>query len=77
MRISEDLPIDELRAESDLFGDDIAGALDLDAIVAARTTRGGTAPSAVAEQLAKVEGGIADDSATFGGLSPVVEMGRN
>ena len=74
--ISE-LPIEELRAASDLFGDDIEGALDIDAIVAARTTRGGTAPSAVAEQLAKVEGGIADDSATFGGLSPVVEMGRN
>ena len=73
--ISE-LPIEELRAASDLFGDDIAGALDIDAIVAARTTRGGTAPSAVADQLSKVEAAIADDSATFEGLSPVVEMGR-
>lgn len=73
--ISE-LPIEELRAASDLFGDDIAGALDIDAIVAARTTRGGTAPSAVADQLSKVEAAIAGDSATFEGLSPVVEMGR-
>ncbi len=43
-----------------LFGNDITGALDIDGIVAARTTEGGTAPSAVAEQLqvrAHVAGG--------------------
>ena len=72
--ISE-LPLETFRAASDLFGDDVLGAFDLDAIVAARTTRGGTAPSAVAEQMEKVEAGIAADRAALDALSPVVEMG--
>ena len=72
--ISE-LPLETFRAASGLFGDDVAGAFDLDAIVAARTTQGGTAPSAVMEQMAKVEAGIAGDHEVLDGLTPVVEMG--
>ena len=73
--ISE-LPIETFHAASDLFGDDVVGAFDLDAIVAARTTRGGTAPTAVAEQMSLVEAGIAADGDALAGLSPVVEMGE-
>ena len=39
-----DLPFEEFKAASDLFEPDITGALDLDAVAAARTTQGGTAP---------------------------------
>lgn len=72
--ISE-LPLEAFHEASDLFGDDVVGAFDLDAIVAARTTQGGTAPVAVEAQMAKVEAGIAADEATLAALSPVVEMG--
>lgn len=73
--ISE-LPIETFRAASDLFGDDVVGAFDLDAIVAARTTRGGTAPAAVAEQRRAVEDALIADEAALAGLSAVVEMGE-
>ena len=73
--ISE-LPIETFREASDLFGDDVVGAFDLDAIVAARTTRGGTAPAAVAEQRRAVEDALAADEAALAGLSAVVEMGE-
>ena len=73
--ISE-LPLDTFRAASDLFGDDVVGAFDLDAIVAARTTQGGTAPAAVADQMEKVCAGIDADEQAVAQLSPVVEMGR-
>ena len=72
--ISE-LPFETFRAASELFEKDITGALDLDAVVAARTTQGGTAPVRVAEQLALVEEGIAADEAALDALSPVVAMG--
>ena len=73
--ISE-LPIETFRAASDLFGDDVVGAFDLDAIVAARTTRGGTAHAAVAEQRRAVEDALAADEAALAGRSAVVEMGE-
>ena len=73
--ISE-LPIETFRAASDLFGDDVVGAFDLDAIVAARTTRGGTARAAVAEQRRAVEDALVADEAALAGLSAVVEMGE-
>ena len=73
--ISE-LPLDTFRAASDLFGDDVVGAFDLDAIVAARTTQGGTAPAAVADQMEKVCAGIDADEQAVAHLSPVVEMGQ-
>lgn len=48
----EDLSLEDFKAESDLFEADIAGELDLESIVAARTTFGGTGHAAVREQMA-------------------------
>ena len=70
-----DLPLSTLRDASDLFDEDIAGALDIDAIVAARTTEGGTAPEAVEAQMEQAFTALADDEAAVAGLSPVVSMG--
>ena len=47
----EDLTLDDFKAESELFESDIVECLNLPAIVAARTTFGGTAPDAVRVQL--------------------------
>ena len=47
----EDLTVDEFRAASDLFDDDIAADLDPAGIARARTTYGGTGHEAVAAQL--------------------------
>jgi len=49
----EDLTLDELRAASDLFEQDIVGSLDPAGIARARTTYGGTGNAAVAVQLAE------------------------
>ena len=46
-----DLALEDFQAESPLFEEDIVSALDLRAIVDARTTYGGTATSAVQQQL--------------------------
>lgn len=46
-----DLSLDDFRVESELFEQDITEALDLESIVAARTTFGGTGHSAVKEQM--------------------------
>lgn len=46
-----DLSLDDFRAESELFEQDITEALDLESIVASRTTFGGTGHSAVKEQM--------------------------
>ena len=73
--ISE-LPLATFRAASELFDTDITGAFDLDAIVAARTTEGGTAPSAVADQLKRAQARYLVDENAVALLSPVVEMGR-
>ena len=70
-----DLPFEEFQAASDLFAPDITEALDLDAVVAARTTEGGTAPAAVAVQMERAEAAYAADVAAVSALSPVVEMG--
>ncbi len=61
----DDLTLADFKKESDLFEDDITGALDLPAIVDARTTEGGTGASAVAEQLKKVEARLSADEATL------------
>lgn len=45
------LSLDDFRAESELFEQDITEALDLESIVAARTTFGGTGHSAVKDQM--------------------------
>lgn len=47
----DDLSLDDFRAESDLFEADITEALDLESIVAARTTFGGTGHEAVKAQM--------------------------
>lgn len=59
----EDLTLEDFKAESDLFEADIAGCLNLEAIVAARTTYGGTAPDAVRVQLEEVKQALAADRA--------------
>ena len=61
----DDLSLDDFKAESDLFEADITEALDLPAIVAARTTYGGTAASAVADQIALAEGLFEKDRAAL------------
>ena len=59
----DDLALADFQAESSLFEADITSALDLDAIVAARTTEGGTGNAAVAEQLALAKQVLAADEA--------------
>ena len=59
----EDLTLEQLKSASDLFEDDIAGELDIDAIVAARTTYGGTGHDAVRVQLDEAAAALAADEA--------------
>ena len=73
--ISE-LPFEAFQEASELFRRDITGALDIDAIVAARTTEGGTAPSAVADQFKRAQARYLVDESSMALLSPVVEMGH-
>jgi argininosuccinate lyase len=47
-----DASIEELACVSPLFGDDYYEVVDLDRVVAAKISPGGTAPERVAEQLA-------------------------
>lgn len=72
----DDLPLEVFQEASSLFGADIVHELDIDAIVAARTSEGGTAPTAVAAQLKLVRGSLTADEAVLEGLTPVVPMGR-
>ncbi len=72
----EDLPFEVFQEASPLFELDITTALDIPSIVAARTTEGGTAPAAVAEQLALARKRVDADEAARDNLSPVVEMGQ-
>ena len=68
----DDLSLEDLQAESELFEADIKGALDLASIANARTTFGGTGASAVREQLAAVREQLAADEAqiAYAGLRP-------
>lgn len=59
----EDLTLADFQAESPLFEADIAGALNLEAIVAARTTYGGTGHEAVRAQMAEAQARQAADQA--------------
>ncbi len=59
-----DLSLEDFQAESDLFEPDIVGALDLRAIVEARTTYGGTAGTEVARQLAEAKAALEADEKT-------------
>ena len=49
----EDLTLDDFKAASELFDEDIVGCLDPVAIANARTTYGGTGNDVVAVQLAE------------------------
>lgn len=61
----EDLALDDFRSESELFESDIANCLDLESIVAARTTEGGTGHAVVAEQLAQAKAVLEADEASL------------
>ncbi len=50
----DELPLEEFQAASPLFEADVAECLSIDAIVAARTTEGGTASAAVAAQMERL-----------------------
>ena len=71
--ISE-LPLEVFKAASDLFGRDITRALDLDAIVAARTTEGGTAPAAVEAQFRRARARYLVDESSMALLSAVIDF---
>lgn len=57
----DDLSLEDFQAESSVFEADIVDALDLHAIVDARTTYGGTATAAVAQQLVEARELLAKD----------------
>lgn len=59
----DDLTLDDFKAESDLFEEDIVNQLDLESIVRARTTFGGTGHEAVEEQLRAAKAYLCKDSA--------------
>ena len=59
----DDLTLDDFRAESDLFEADIARALDLEQIAAARNTYGGTGHEAVRVQLDEAKRAFEADQA--------------
>lgn len=59
----DDLSIEDFKAESSLFEDDITKTLNLEAIVAARTTQGGTGSEAVADQLKQAKEALAKHEA--------------
>ncbi len=58
-----DLSIEDFKAESALFEDDIVEELDIPAIVAARTTEGGTGNTVVREQLSLAKDCLSQDEA--------------
>ncbi|MGB4593950.1 MAG: argininosuccinate lyase [Coriobacteriia bacterium] len=60
-RSLQELTADDLRAASPAFGTDAVDAVSIDAVVARRTSEGGTAPSRVREQLALAAGALAGD----------------
>ena len=61
----DDLALADFKAESDLFEADITDALDLESIVAARTTFGGTGHEAVHVQMQLAEDAYAQDNDWF------------
>ena len=55
-----ELPLEELRAVSPLFDEDVYDALTLDSTLASKSQAGGTAPARVAEALAAARASIND-----------------
>lgn len=64
----DDLTLEDFRAQSDLFEEDIVHELDLRHIVDMRNTFGGTSQTAVAEQLQMAEDCLAKDTRIAEGL---------
>ena len=56
----QQLTVDELREHSELFDEDALAAIDIDAVVARRTTYGGTGHDAVRRQLAEAKDALAE-----------------
>lgn len=61
----DDLALEDFKAASDLFEEDITASLDLESIVAARTTEGGTGHEAVRAQLNLAKEALAADAAAL------------
>lgn len=61
----DDLSLADFKAESDLFEEDITQALDLESIVAARNTLGGTGNDAVHAQMQLAEDAYTQDNDWF------------
>ncbi len=61
----DDLALEDFKATSPLFEEDITKALDLPSIVAARTTEGGTGNSVVKQQLEQAKKTLANDEAAL------------
>ena len=62
----DDLALDDFKAASELFDDDIVSELDLESIVEARTTYGGTGHEAVRVQLERAHGVLERDEQLHG-----------
>ncbi|KAF0209070.1 MAG: argininosuccinate lyase [Actinomycetota bacterium] len=60
-RVLQDFTHAELQAASPVFGDDALATVAIDAVVARRTSEGGTAPGRVREQLALATAALARD----------------
>ncbi len=61
----DDLSLEDFKKESELFEEDITSALDLESIVAARTTFGGTGHEAVKEQMELAKEQLNNDKTFF------------
>jgi argininosuccinate lyase len=68
-RTLQDLSLEDLRAASPAFADDAVAAVDLDAIVARRSTEGGTGHDAVKAQLVLARDAIAGTREWLGSLA--------
>jgi argininosuccinate lyase len=65
-RTLQELTVDDLRAASPVFDAAALDAVDIDSVVARRTTAGGTAPGRVAEQMAAAREALERDEAWLG-----------
>ena len=61
----DDLSLEDFKAASPLFEEDITSALDLESIMKARTTEGGTGNSVVRQQLDQAKTVLANDEASL------------
>lgn len=61
----DDLSLEDFKAASPLFEEDITSALDLESIVKARTTEGGTGNSVVRQQIDQAKTVLANDEASL------------